>query len=144
MSARRLLKEHPQPMWKDAEKTAVEWDWVYAAMQIDLDAHVRRTPTFDYPLQVFRLGNTALVSVPGEPFVEEQLRIKLASPAAFTFMAHMSNSFMATVTALRGAGLQAFARGGYETQTSAGSKLAPEALGMIGDAAIGMLNDMFP
>ena len=137
--ARRLLKEHPQPMWKDAEKTAVEWDWVYAAMQIDLDAHVRRTPTFDYPLQVFRLGNTALVSVPGEPFVEEQLRIKLASPAAFTFMAHMSNSFVGYIPTV-----QAFARGGYETQTSAGSKLAPEALGMIGDAAIGMLNDMFP
>jgi len=137
--ARRLLKAHPQPIWKDAAKTAVEWDWVYAAMRIDLAKHVKRTPLFDYPIQVFRLGNTALVSVPGEPFVEEQLRIKLASPAAFTFMAHMSNSYVGYIPTL-----QAFARGGYETHTGAGSKLAPEALGTIGDAVIGMLKELFP
>ena len=136
--ARRLLKEHPQPIWKDAAKTAVEWDWVYAATRIDLAEHVKKSPMFDYPIQVFRLGNTALVSVPGEPFVEEQLRIKLASPAAFTFMAHMSNAYVGYIPTL-----QAFARGGYETRTGQGSKLAPEALTMIGDAAIGMLKELF-
>ncbi|MEI7437327.1 MAG: hypothetical protein WCL16_11055 [bacterium] len=136
--ARRLLREHPQPIWKDAEKTVVEWDWVYAAIRIDLAEHVRKTPMFDYPIQVFRLGTLALVSVPGEPFVEEQLRIKLASPAAFTFMAHMSNTYVGYVPTP-----QAFERGGYETRTSTGSKLAPEALGMIGDAVIGMLKELF-
>jgi len=132
------LKEHPQPIWKDATKTAVEWDWVYAATRIDLAEHVKKSPMFDYPIQVFRLGNTALVSVPGEPFVEEQLRIKLASPAAFTFMAHMSNAYVGYIPTL-----QAFARGGYETRTGQGSKLAPEALNMIGDAVIGMLKELF-
>lgn len=136
--AHRLLKEYPQPMWKDAEKTAVEWDWVYAATRMDLAKHVKQTPLFDYPIQVFRLGNTALVSVPGEPFVEEQLRIKLASPAAFTFTAHMSNTYVGYIPTV-----QAFARGGYETRTGAGSKLAPEALSMIGDAVIGMLKELF-
>ena len=136
--AKRLLEEHPQPMWTDANKTAVEWDWVYAATRIDLAEHVKRTPMFDYPIQVFRLGNMALVSVPGEPFVEEQLRIKLASPAAFTFMAHMSNSYVGYVPTA-----QAFERGGYETRTGAGSKLAPKALRMVGDESLGMLRTIF-
>ena len=85
------------------------------------------------------ISATALASVPGEPFVEEQLRIKLASPAAFTFTAHMSSAYVGYIPTV-----QAFAHGGYETRTSIGSKLAPEALGMIGDTVIGMLNDAFP
>jgi neutral ceramidase len=136
--AQQLLAANPEPLWKDAGKTSVEWDWVYAATRIDLAAYVRRTPCFDYPIQVFRLGHTALVSVPGEPFVEEQLRIKLASPAAFTFMAHMSNTYVGYIPTV-----QAFARGGYETRTGAGSKLVPEALGMIGDAVLIMLKELF-
>lgn len=136
--ARRLLREHPEPMWKDASKTAVEWDWVYAANRVDLAENVRKTPRFDYPIQVFRLGNTALVAVPGEPFVEEQLRIKLASPAAYTFTAHMSNTYVGYLPTQA-----AFRRGGYETRTGAGSKLARNALTLMGDAVIGMLKDLF-
>lgn len=136
--ARRLLAAHPEPIWKDAGKTAAEWDWVYAATRIDLAEHVRRTPFFDYPVQVFRLGDAALVAVPGEPFVEEQLRIKKASPAPFTFTAHMCNTYVGYIPTP-----QAFAGGGYETRTGAGSKLAPEALGMIGDAALEMLKGVF-
>ena len=136
--ARRLLREHPEPMWTDTSKSAVAWDWVYAVNRIDLAENVRRTPLSDYPIQVFRLGDMALVSVPGEPFVEEQLRIKLASPARFNFTAHMSNvraGYLPTP--------EAFTRGGYETRTGAGSKLAPEALRMVGDAAVGMLKELF-
>ncbi len=136
--ARRLLKEHPEPMWTDAGKTAVAWDWVYAATRIDLAIKVRKTPFYDYPVQVFRLGDLALVAVPGEPFVEEQLRIKLASPAAFTFTAHMSNAYVGYLPTL-----EAFRRGGYETRTGAGSKLAPEALSMVGDTAIALLKKLF-
>jgi neutral ceramidase len=136
--ASRLLAEHPEPLWTDASRTAVEWDWVYAVTRIDLAEHVRKAPRFDYPIQVFRLGEMALVSVPGEPFVQEQLRIKQASPAAFTFMAHMSNTYVGYIPTT-----EAFRNGGYETRTGAGSKLAPEALASIGDAVIGMLGDLF-
>ncbi len=137
-AAEQLLRAHPEPQWKDAAKTAVEWDWIYAANRVDLAENVRRTPLFDYPLQAFRLGSAALLAVPGEPFVEEQLRIKLNSPAAFTFTAHMSNTYVGYIPTL-----EAFRHGGYETRTGAGSKLAPDALGMIGDAAIAMLKEMF-
>jgi hypothetical protein len=137
--ARRVLREHPDPVWKDASHTAVEWDWVYAASRMDLMEHYRRDPFFDYFIQVFRLGNTAVVAVPGEPFVEEQLRIKLESPAAYTFTAHMSNLYVGYIPTA-----EAFQRGGYETRTGAGSKLAPEALRLIGDNVLEMLRELFP
>ena len=134
----QLLKQYPQPKWTDAAHTAVEWDWVYAASRLDLAWQVRRHPLFDYPVQVFRLGNIAIVAVPGEPFVEEQLRIKQHSPAAFTFTAHMSNSYVGYIPTLA-----AFKRGGYETRTGAGSKLDPAALSRIGDRVLKVLNRMF-
>jgi neutral ceramidase len=136
---RQLLKDHPAPIWKPGEeKIAVEWEWVYAATRIDVAGHYRRNPNFDYFMQAFRVGNTAILAVPGEPFVEEQLRIKLESPAPYTWMAHMSNGYVGYVPTLR-----AFQRGGYETRPGAGSKLAPEALTMIGDASLELLKSLF-
>lgn len=136
---RRLLREHPEPIWKKGlEKNAAEWDWVYAATRLDLLEHCKRNPEFDYSIQVFRLGKVALVAVPGEPFVEEQLRIKLESPAAYTWMAHMSNAYVGYIPTA-----PAFQRGGYETRTGAGSKLIPEALTTIGDAVLEEIQSLF-
>ena len=136
--ARRMIREHPEPIWKDESRTAVEWDWVYAAMRLDLQEHYDRDPMFAYFMQVFRLGDVAIVAVPGEPFVEEQLRIKRESPAGFTFTAHMSNGYVGYIPTR-----EAFQGGGYETRTSNGSKLAPEALEMIGDASLEMIRELF-
>lgn len=136
--AQQMLKDHPEPVWRDAAKTAVEWDWVYAAERLDLHDHYQRDPMFDYILQVLRLGDIAIVVAGGEPFVEEQLRIKRESPAPFTFMAHMSNGYVGYIPTR-----EALSRGGYETRVSNGSKLAPEALGMIGDASLAMIRELF-
>lgn len=137
--ARQMLKEHPEPVWKnDGDKTAATWDWVYAACQLDLVAHIERDPFFDYYVQVFRLGNIGIPAVPGEPFVEEQLRIKLKSPASFTFCAHMSNEYVGYIPTE-----EAFQRGGYETRTCNGSKLAPDALRTIGDCILELLKQLF-
>ncbi len=136
--AQQMLKDHPQPIWKDEAKTAVEWDWVYMAERLDLHDQYQRSMIFDYILQVFRLGNIAIVAAGGEPFVEEQLRIKRESPAPFTFMAHMSNGYVGYVPTR-----ESMARGGYETRVCNGSKLAPEALSMIGDASLAMIRELF-
>ena len=45
-----------------------------------IESDVPGSPTLDYEIQVFRVGNAAFVSLPGEPFVEGQLAIKIASP----------------------------------------------------------------
>ena len=39
--------------------------------------------------------------------------------------------------------VEAFRRGGYETHTGAGSKLTPEALSMVGDTAIALIQELF-
>ena len=138
-NAQTYLREHPTPPWTNAEKTAVTWDYVYAHSNLDLHRQCQQSATVDFPVQVIRMGDVAIVAIPGEPFVEEQLRIKLKSPAPFTFCAHMSNggcvSYIPTA--------EAFDRGGYETKTCSWSMLAPDSLTRIGDRAIRILKEIF-
>ena len=74
----------------------------------------------------------------GEPFVEGQLSLKVRSPAARTFVAHMSNGYVGYVPTRH-----ALERGGFETWTSNGSKLVPEALDMIVDNSVSVLEGLF-
>jgi hypothetical protein len=50
-------------------------------------------PNWDYEIQAFRIGDFALVALDGTVFVEAQLRLKMESPAARTFVANMSNGY---------------------------------------------------
>jgi hypothetical protein len=137
-AAERLLTEHPEPIWLDDAHTAIHWDWVYAVAQCDLRDTRARRPHADVPIQVLRLGDLALVAVAGEPFVELQLNVKRRSPARYTLMAHMSNGsvgYLPTREALR--------RGGYETRTATWSQFAPEALEMIEETAVTLLDGLF-
>jgi neutral ceramidase len=137
-AARDLLAKNPEPMWLDEAHTAVDWSWVYAVSFLDLYERRQREPEYDCEIQVFRLGDIALVGLPGEPFVEGQLRIKLESPAYPTYVAHHCNDALGYVPTPR-----AFVGGGYETRTSNWSCLAPEALDLMADRAITMLKDLF-
>jgi len=139
-AARRLLERHPTPLWKEGlEGIAVEWDWVYALMRLDLDRLRREKPTFEYEVQAFRIGELAVLALMGEPFVEGQLRIKMLSPARQTLVAHMSHGYVGYVPTR-----EALQRGGYETWTSNGSKLVPEALDLIVDASVELLRELLP
>lgn len=136
--ARDLLKKYPEPKWNDATKTTVDWSWVYAVAILDLEKTQKRTLTQDYEIQVLRLGDLALVTLMGEPFVEAQLGIKLASPAKYTFVAHFCNGYAGYVPTQR-----AFMRGGYETNTSNGSKWDPSALDQIQKSALRLLKQVY-
>jgi hypothetical protein len=137
--ASKLLAEHPEPVWKEGlEGIAADWDWVYAVGRLDLDRRVRQDPNFEYEIQAFRIGDFALVAVMGEVFVEGQLRMKMESPAARTFVAHMSHGYVGYVPTPH-----ALERGGYETWTANWSKLVPEALDMIVDNSVDLLNELF-
>ena len=137
-AARRIVEEHPRPKWLDAEKTRVDWDWIYAAALLDLKATQENDPNCDYEIQAFRIGDAALVTLMGEPFVEAQLRIKLASPARYTSVAHMCNGYAGYVPTEA-----ALERGGYETRTGNWSKFQPEALDEITQADIDLLHRLF-
>jgi len=137
-AASRLLAQHPEPMWLDQEHTRLDWDWYFAVGLLDMEELRKRTPEIDYEIQVLRLGNIALVGLPGEPFVEGQLRIKIESPTYPTYVAHHCNQaegYIPTAYALNS--------GGYETRTCLSSKLAPQALDSIADAAGALLRETF-
>ncbi len=135
--AKQLIADHPQPLWKDTEHIRVEWDWVYAVGIIDIADERTTHPDYPYEIQALRIGDLVVLALMGEPFVEAQLAIKMASPFAFTHVAHMCNGYLGYVPTRR-----AFEGGGYETRTGRGSRLAPEALTMIEDAAIDMVKSL--
>jgi hypothetical protein len=137
-TAHKLLKEHPEPIWKDESRTSFEWDWHYAASLVDLEHSMAAQPAFEYEIQALRIGNLAILILPGEPFVEAQLEIKQRSPATRTFVAHMSNRYVGYIPTP-----EAIRRGGYETKPSYFSKLAPEALQMITDKSVELLQELY-
>jgi hypothetical protein len=137
VEAKQLIADHPQPLWKDDEHIRVEWDWVYAVGIIDIADERKTCPDYPYEIQALRIGDLVVLSLMGEPFVEAQLAIKKASPFLFTQVAHMCNGYLGYVPTER-----AFKGGGYETRIGRGSRLVPEALTMIEDAAIDLVKSL--
>jgi hypothetical protein len=137
--AHKLIDEHPEPMWQDAGRTRFAWDWYFAASLLDLEHMLATQTELEYEIQGLRLGDLAVLVLPGEPFVEVQLDIKQRSPAKRTFLAHMSNrlgGYIPTPEAIR--------RGGYESRPSHDSNiLVPDALQMIADRAVGLLQELY-
>lgn len=137
-AAHKLLDEHPEPIWTDDSHTRFEWDWHFAASQVDLEHVMKTQAEFEYEIQALRLGGLAILVLPGEPFVEAQLEIKQRSPARRTFVAHMSNRYVGYIPTP-----EAIRRGGYETRPGSSSKLAPEALQTITDRSVALLEELY-
>ena len=133
-AARKLLDEHPEPMWND-KKTRISWDWVHALRALDLEQQREKQSWYDYEIQMIRVGGLALVAWPGEPFVEAQLELKKNSPAAHTFVAHFSNGWPGYQPTR-----EAFERGGFETRWTT---LAKGALERVTSESKRMLASLF-
>ncbi|MGV3762747.1 hypothetical protein [Parapedobacter sp.] len=101
--------------------------------ELDLaDAEVQAT------VHVVKLGNMALVFLPGEPFVETALRIEEHSPFAHTIVigyAECSVGYIPTGSA--------FAEGGYEVGPGKWSYLEADAERRIFGVAVDMLNRLY-
>ena len=136
--ARKLIEANPEPLWTNDTRTRFEWDWHFAASLIDLEHTIAPQGEFEYEIQALRLGDLAILVLPGEPFVEAQLEIKQQSPALRTFVAHMSNRYVGYIPTP-----EAIRRGGYETRASCSSKLAPEALQTITDRSVALLRELY-
>mgnify|MGYP005839128539 CR=1 FL=1 len=136
--ARATLAAQPNPPPMDETHRRVDGNWVQSASVMSVQLHRQRAPRLDYEIQVFRIGSTAIVGLPGEPFVEGQLRIKMASPAARTFVAHCTTHYVGYVPTR-----EAFDRGGHEVETRYWSKLTPDALDIVVAEASRMLHDVF-
>jgi neutral ceramidase len=136
--AQEYLDHNPVPPWEDESAGKVARDWTRASGLVSVELCRKRQGDIDYEVQVLRLGEIAIVGLPGEPFVEGQLRIKLASPARFTYVAHCTTEYVGYIPTS-----EALTRGGHEGTTSYWAKLAPEALDMIVSASVKLLDDLF-
>jgi hypothetical protein len=137
--ARECLKEKPDPQWAEKPHVGVDPAWVMAAGLVDLYNLKQRDPDYDYEVQAFRIGDAAIVGLPGEPFVEGALRIKMASPTYPTYVVHDVNHYAGYLPTR-----EAFTRGGHETNTGNWSRFVPEALDLVVDAATALLRELYP
>ena len=88
-------------------------------------------------VQVIRMGDLALVALPGEVFVEIGLEIKKRSPFKTTFVVELANDWVGYVPTA-----QAFEEGDYETRLARSSKLAPEAAMQFTQSAVKLLHKL--
>lgn len=128
----QFLDQHQTPL-TEAEKTQ---DWIRAKIQLAMQQWGERTrvaiqekrPTVvETEVQVIRLGDIALVSAPGELFVELGLAIKYGSGAKQMFICGFANDNIGYIPARR-----AYPHGGYEVAEAYKyyaypAALAPEA-----------------
>jgi neutral ceramidase len=138
--ADRILEEHPGIKW-DTLRGEIDIPWFMAASTKSIDYCRKRWPVFSYEIQVFRIGDAAVVGLPGEPFVEGQIEIKLRSPAALVQVAHMCTQYVGYLPTR-----EAAARGGHEASELCPywAKLAPDSLERIVQEVKSMLAELFP
>lgn len=136
--ARGIMERSPVPAWTDESRTRIDPEWMVAASIFSVHLARRRGPAMDYEIQVLRLGDAAIVGLPGEPFVEGQLALKIASPTYPTYVAHCTSHYVGYIPTR-----EALTRGGHEVNTRYWAKLTPEALELIVAEATGLLREVF-
>jgi hypothetical protein len=136
-SAQQMLSEHPTPLWSKEHPRLIDPHWYRAASVMSVELTRRRDPNLLYEIQVLRVGDTAFVGLPGEPFVEGQLAIKINSPAYYTFVAHATTEYIGYIPTR-----DAHQRGGHEVDFSYWAKLSPEALECVVENAVDLLKEV--
>jgi hypothetical protein len=105
-----------------------------AAMRADRARAVFGRTHLDRRLMGIAIGDVALVSTQGEPFVEISLEIERQSPFRLTLFSGYSHGGTGYIPSS-----QAFAEGGYEVETSF---FAPEAAGVLTSESLALLRDL--
>ena len=96
---------------------------------------IQERKTHRVEIQALALGDTAIVSVPGEYFAEFGLWIKEHAYPVRALVASNANGRVGYVPTR-----EAFLRGGYETTFGPASMLAPEAGELIATTAVELIN----
>lgn len=133
-AARALLEDGEY----DDNDAASHREYTYARMVVELVEEKRERPLTPAEIQALRIGDVALVMLPGEVFVEHGLTIKLQSPAKRTFVVELANGIVGYIPTR-----EAFLGGGYEQRLGNNSKLSPVAGEMMTETALALLDSMF-
>jgi hypothetical protein len=133
-----ILAQTPDP--PRGESGEVDPRWFRAASTRSVELCRAREPEFLYEIQIFRIGDLAIVGLPGEPFVEGQLAIKTRSPAPYLFAAHLTTHYVGYLPTR-----EAYTRGGHEANEDVTywAKLAPGSLETVVENAKGLVESIF-
>lgn len=133
-----ILTEHPQPP-READGQ-VDPRWFRAASTRSVELCRQREGTFSYEIQAFRIGDLGIVGLPGEPFVEGQLALKLNSAAPYLFPAHLTTHYVGYLPTR-----DAYSRGGHEANEDVTywAKLAPGCLEIVIERARDIVHELF-
>ncbi len=122
----KKAKKKPSPAQVDGLP-----DEYYALLYLDLYKVQEEDDWVE--VTVLRVGNLAIVGVPGEAFCELGMQIKKASPAKHTVVIELANDCIGYIPTA-----EAFKEGGYETSTGvaryekgAGEKIVASVLGQL-------------
>ncbi len=136
--AEGILEANPTPTWVDEERIRIDAEWMAAASIFSVHLARQRGPELEYEIQALRIGDAAFVGLPGEPFVEAGLKIKLDSPTHPTYIVHCTSEYVGYIPTR-----EALQRGGHEVNTRYWAKLKPEALDIVTDGATDLLREIF-
>ena len=106
---------------------------VYDRLMPSLVQRIKQRKVQPAEVQVVSVGELDVVGIPAEYFVEHALRIKEELHPSRTLVVSHANGMVGYVPTRH-----AFKRGGYETTFAHWSRLAPEAGGILADAAISL------
>lgn len=125
--------------WKDdIHKKLPSWD-EYGLLEIErFQKEYQEKGTYQTDITVLRLGETALVGLGGEMFVEFQLMIKERSPFHHTLVASYTNDYAGYV-----ATRQAFIGGSYEVWPTLNARIGREGGYLMVEKAVALLKDLF-
>lgn len=138
---KQILADSPTPRFLPDGSGVVDPEWFLAASTHGIALLAEREPGgLPYEIQVFRVGDVAIVGLPGEPFAEAQLALKEASPAQVTLVAHCVGHYVGYLPTAEGA-----ARGGHEANDTYTywAKLVPDALSMVVTEAHRMIDGLW-
>ncbi len=133
-----ILDEHPKPP-READGQ-VDPRWFRAASTRSVELCRQRDGAFSYELQAFRIGDLCIVGLPGEPFVEGQLALKVNSAAPYLFPAHLTTHYVGYLPTR-----EAYARGGHEANEDVTywAKLAPGCLETVIERARDLVHELY-
>ncbi|MDE2728326.1 MAG: hypothetical protein OXI19_09890 [Gemmatimonadota bacterium] len=133
-----ILAAHPEPP-READGQ-VDPRWFRAASTRSVELCRQRDGAFSYEIQAFRIGDLCIIGLPGEPFVEGQLALKMNSAAPFLFPAHLTSQYVGYLPTR-----EAYPRGGHEANEDVTywAKLAPGCLETVIDRARGLVQELF-
>ncbi|MBT3377666.1 MAG: hypothetical protein HN742_42220 [Lentisphaerae bacterium] len=130
--ARQVLERDDSPFVDAADGFPEE-----ARAETWLEMHAAQHQADSVEVMAIRIGDMAIVGLPGEVFCEFGLDIKAKSPAAHTMVFELANDAIGYLPTR-----EAFPQGGYEVVPGS-TRYAPDAGEKLAQAAHRLLSDLF-